>query len=95
MFDEDRNTLPLTQLPHTRTQAPASLRSPLRNSTVTLFEVTSPFARYHLYAPLLHHFSRVREERRLDIRVVIESPDLVRRRSTPQQAPLSVYERDQ
>jgi len=58
-------------------QAPASLRSPLRNSTVTLFEVTSPFARYHLYAPLLHHFSRVREERRLDIRVVIESPDLV------------------
>jgi hypothetical protein len=45
---------------------------------VTLFEVTSPFARYHLYAPLMRFFSRVREERRLDIRVVIESPDLVR-----------------
>jgi hypothetical protein len=30
---------------------------------VTLFEVTSPFARHHLYAPLLHHFARVRDER--------------------------------
>ena len=32
---------------------PEALRGDLRNSSIVLFEVLSPVARYHLYAPLL------------------------------------------
>lgn len=63
---------------HTGGQAPESLRAPLRNSTITLFEVTSPFARYHLYAPLLKRFEHLTNEKKgLDIKVLMLSPGLV------------------
>eukprot|EP00976_Prorocentrum_cordatum_P000817 16764-Prorocentrum_minimum.AAC.1 len=50
-------------------QAPESLRAPLRNSTLVVFEITSPFARYHLYAPLLQRFHQIKEDRGLDTNV--------------------------
>lgn len=68
-FEDDvgsRTTFDFINLQHTkpfvvgRTRTggnlPEAARSTLRNSTITLFEVTNPTARYHLYAPLLKRF---------------------------------------
>lgn len=59
---------------------PESARAPLRNSTLVVFEVTSPFARYHLYHPLLRRFNENMRHAPLNpnsgVNVQIVSPEL-------------------
>ena len=62
---------------------PEALRGELRNSSIVLFEVLSPVARYHLYAPLLKRAQTQLEKGWVDnaktpaTRPLILSPDLI------------------
>jgi len=63
--------------PHVRAggQDAESLRAPLRNSTLLVFEIMNPFARHHVYAPLLRRFNS--KTSTSGTRVAVLSPELV------------------
>jgi len=63
--------------PHVRAggQEAESTRAPLRNTTLLVFEVLSPFARHRVYAPLFRRFNS--KTSTSGTRVVALSPELV------------------
>ncbi|KAK3246298.1 glycosyltransferase 29 protein [Cymbomonas tetramitiformis] len=89
-FEEDvgsRTTFDIINQQHTKSFCPhvhaggmeaESMRAPLRNSTILVFEILSPFARHHLYAPLLRRFNSPKaSSSTMGSKVAVLSPELI------------------